>query len=400
MSAMPLSAGTMGAGASARPELAGSLSLRPGAPVGQNLRSTRRSALARLVRGQPAGVLPGLLGSLFNLCGQSHRLCSHLALEAATPGRWPPAPPARALQREAAAEHVRRIGLDWPRLLIPGQAGQPAIGDLRRCPWLATRAGAPVPWAEALDWLQACWLEMSPHTWLRLWQADGADWLRAWSERHEGWLALLLRAARPADMPLALAATPALRPHAEPVGMRTLGAWFTEDGADPMAPRWNGRPAHTGTWTRRHAEDGPVTETAWALLGWRIAELVRLSLPDEAARAGAGWLDWGAEALAPGEAVAWVEMARGLLVHYVRLTDDEGGRARVSDAQVLAPTDWNFDAHGVAAQALARLPAEDGPDPGPRVRLLMAALDPCVPFHLAGAATAAPAAPTMEAGHA
>jgi hypothetical protein len=48
---------------------------------------------------------------------------------------------------------------------------------------------------------------------------------------------------------------------------------------------------------------------------------------------------------------------------------------------VLAPTEWNFHPEGAAAQALAGLPS-DAPDLAPRVRLLMAALDPCVPFEL------------------
>jgi len=49
---------------------------------------------------------------------------------------------------------------------------------------------------------------------------------------------------------------------------------------------------------------------------------------------------------------------------------------------VLAPTEWNFHPEGVAAQALAALPP-DMPGLAARVRLLMAALDPCVPFEIA-----------------
>lgn len=389
-------------GADGLPDLAGTLYLRPGAPVGHNLRSTRRALVGRLSAGQPASVLPGLLGSLFSLCGQSHRLCSLLALQAAAPGLLPPAPPpGRALQRETAAEHVRRIGLDWPRLLLPDESAAAALADLRNCPWLATRADAPTPWAEALDWLQARWLHMAPDTWLRLWRSDGADWLRAWSERHDGWLARLLHAARPADVALDLNAVPALRPHGPQGDPYALGRELAGHDTEPATLEWQGQPAHTGSWTRLRDAATSMPASAWALLGGRIAELVRLSLPDDPAQAGAGWLHWGARPLGPGQALAWVEMARGLLIHYVRLDGVADGEPRVAACQVLAPTDWNFHPRGVAARALAHLPADHAHEPGPPVRLLMAALDPCVPFHLdddAAAPTRAPAA--METDHA
>ncbi|MCY1312310.1 hypothetical protein D9M70_627220 [compost metagenome] len=63
--------------------------------------------------------------------------------------------------------------------------------------------------------------------------------------------------------------------------------------------------------------------------------------------------------------------------------------ARVAACRVLAPTEWNFHPQGVVAQTIAAL---DGGQPAEnaerRVRLLMAAFDPCVPFdvtHLAPA---------------
>jgi hypothetical protein len=72
-------------------------------------------------------------------------------------------------------------------------------------------------------------------------------------------------------------------------------------------------------------------------------------------------------------------MARGLLMHVVRLDALPGpdGRPRLADACVIAPTEWNFHVAGVAAEALARLPT-DAPDA--TLGLLMAALDPCVPW--------------------
>jgi coenzyme F420-reducing hydrogenase alpha subunit len=112
------------------------------------------------------------------------------------------------------------------------------------------------------------------------------------------------------------------------------------------------------------------------LLGSRIAELICLCLPQ-----GDSWLQWGALPTGGNRGLAWVEMARGLLVHQVSLDRQSDGSARVLTCQVLAPTEWNFHPEGIAAQALAGLSAHRD-DTDAKARLLMAALDPCVPFRL------------------
>ena len=86
----------------------------------------------------------------------------------------------------------------------------------------------------------------------------------------------------------------------------------------------------------------------------------------------------GALPLAPGEGLAWVEMARGLLVHRVRLQDSADGPL-IADARVLAPTEWNVHPQGHLAQALARL---DPADAQSAARLAVA-FDPCVAFEVA-----------------
>ncbi|MEZ5703328.1 MAG: hypothetical protein R3E42_17330 [Burkholderiaceae bacterium] len=70
-----------------------------------------------------------------------------------------------------------------------------------------------------------------------------------------------------------------------------------------------------------------------------MAELARLCLEDGAASHGAQCLRWGALQPQPGVGLAWVEMARGLLVHQVTL--DAGGDS-VGRCRVVAPTEWNF----------------------------------------------------------
>ena len=94
-------------------------------------------------------------------------------------------------------------------------------------------------------------------------------------------------------------------------------------------------------------------------------------------------------------------MARGLLVHAVKL-DGQGTASRIQTCHVLAPTDWNFHPHGPVARALEAMPVSAG---GPedattrhRVRALMAAYDPCVPYAIETRIEAA--ASTPEAHHA
>jgi len=370
--------------------LAGGLLVVPGAPLPLALRNSRADWAPRLARGHAASALPGLMASLFNLCSHAHRLCSQLAIEAAAPGLLPaPQQVAQRLRTETAQEHVRRIGLDWPRLLAVELAepwGAQAQATLRQCPLLA--AAVADPWPATLDWLQDHLLQMPASTWQRAWDACGADWLLDWSHRHDGWLALLLRAARAVDTGAPLDPANALRAHADVSGQRTLAAALALKPGFALHPSWHGASAHTGSWARLSGARTDQPLTPWALLGSRIAELVRLCQPGAPGQSGAGWLSFGALSTGPRQGFAWVEMSRGLLVHQVEI-DGSDGDARVSACRVLAPTEWNFHPQGVVAQRIAALDG-GGPveDTERSVRLLMAAFDPCVSFEVTRAVPA------------
>ncbi|MDR2155573.1 MAG: hypothetical protein LBE78_11230 [Burkholderiaceae bacterium] len=366
--------------------LTGTLWLSPGLSAPHSLRSTRRPLACRVTAGQNAAALPGLLASLFNLCAHAHRLCSRLAIDAAAPaflGQHPDSP-AAALRRETASEHVRRISLDWPRLLAPTGTTADASGviqNLRACPLLNTPAKEPVDWSAVHDWLQTQWLDMAPATWLRAWRACGRDWLDDWSYRGKHWLPSLLRHVKAKDIALPLDTAPTLSLAAQPDALLELGRLLDRHGDDFVtSPRWHGRCAHTGTWSRLNDTSALRPGSAWTLLGSRIAELICLCLPQ-----GDQWLQWGALPTGDNQGLAWVEMARGLLVHQVSLERHNDGSAHVRACQVLAPTEWNFHPEGVAAQALAGLPAHQD-DTDAKAHLLMAAFDPCIPFRLDSAA--------------
>ncbi|HSI49681.1 MAG TPA: hydrogenase maturation factor HoxV/HupK [Ideonella sp.] len=351
--------------------LAGVLRLRPGEARPGGVVNHRPDWAGTLARGKSPTEMPALLGSLHNLCGHAHRLCSQMALRAAEHGNvQADAGAARALQGETLREHARRILLDWPGALWAATTGDATL-SLRCCPALRSRDTDPL---DTRLWLQRHLLGMPAADWLRGWDTE-IDWLAEWSETAHGWLPVLVREARAAaDWPVA-AAKP-LHVHSGAVSLRQLATCLREAPGDTRQPRWLDACAETGSWTRLHGAARAMPATPWQRLGARLAELVRMNLPDEPGRTGDGWLAFGALQIAPGEALGWVEMARGLLVHHVML--DGAAVPRVASYRVLAPTDWNFHADGAVAAALEYLrPAETA-----RIAALMAAYDPCVRFEV------------------
>ncbi|MGL6109881.1 MAG: nickel-dependent hydrogenase large subunit, partial [Rubrivivax sp.] len=89
--------------------------------------------------------------------------------------------------------------------------------------------------------------------------------------------------------------------------------------------------------------------------------------------AGRGGVALGATALADGSGLAWVENARGLLVHRLRLV-----QGRTADYRIVAPTEWNFHPDGALPVALRDTPAHDLESLRRRTRVLVDSLDPCV----------------------
>lgn len=153
--------------------------------------------------------------------------------------------------------------------------------------------------------------------------------------------------------------------------------WFAERlAADPgfaERPTLDGRPAVTGPLARQGGPGGNGLSAHAAARLAGIAALpgrLRALLPVLAGDAGQAAPD-----AAGGSGAGVVETARGTLAHWVRL---DGGR--VAEFRSVAPTEWNFHPDGALARGLAG--ADAGPGLEERVRLLVAALDPCVPWTL------------------
>lgn len=346
--------------------LAGSLQLTIGAPV-PNIVRLRPQGLSRLWRGQPALALPGLLGALFTLCGHAHRLAGRLAVAAARGEHGALAAGERAqLHWHTVREHARRVTLDWAALAC--QPAAPALHALRALP----------PSNESTDvdplgeWLLREVLAMPAAAWLAQFERDGEGWLADWCTHAATPTAHALDSARAALHGVHIDAAP-LRLHDQPAARQRLADELAATAGDAFAAASTTALGcvDTGAWTRACVPPAAGPQSAWLRLASRLVDLVRLAVPESPAHG----LDSGACTTGPGEGLAWIETARGLLVHWVRLDGE-----RVAECRVLSPTDWNFHPSGGLAQALAQTRSVAVAD------WLVAAFDPCVAHRVVAAA--------------
>ena len=347
------------------------LLLMPGAAV--SVAGVRRPLAQRLLQGRVCALAPMLLGSLYSMCGQAHRVCSQLALTALEGGEGslhrPDAAQRLALWREALREHVRRLFMDWPTLL--GQGRMPCASLLVACPGL--QPDLPYASPSLHVWLEQHLLGMPIHLWLQGCQQNPVEWLPQWVHESPSVPAQLLLDALP--MGRALQCTwPALELDEGGAVLKQLGMHMRADPEFTSHPYFGGCCLETGSWSRAGAV--PVHDV-WTRLAMRIADLAFLAQDTDGSR-----LQAGAWSLGAGESIAWCETARGGLVHWLQVD----GKGRIERYSVLAPTEWNFHPQGAAAQLLRALPhlvAE--PEIPQAVDLLVAAWDPCVGHTLVSA---------------
>lgn len=361
--------------------LTGSVRLRPGAN-GPTISGARPLLASRLARGRLASELPALLGALFTLCSHAHVGTARRAVSAALGERAVSTDAERHTLRAATArDQVLRIAHDWHRLLPGAPAAEPTL-LLRSCPLWRTDLDTDAQLAALPEWLAHRWLADPLVPWLAAFASDPGGHLERWCEHTDTPPARLLRSQRAALQAIATPARP-LRLLDHPLAqMPRLARRIAEEPGFCARPDWNGTPAETGPWTRTVDPLPLPLHNAWMRLTARFVDVLRLAAP-----AGRDWLAEGALPLGRGEAIAWTEMARGLLVHWVRLDDSPQG-PRVADCRVLAPTEWNFHPQGVLAQALSALRGDDAAKQAARAAV---AFDPCVEFSVQ---------PTQEPAHA
>lgn len=353
------------------------------------IRSTRMVQAARLFAGKtPDEVLP-LLPAVFSLCGTAQAVTGLTAVEkAAAIATSAAQKSARALLllAETVAEHSLTMARDWPTLvgdaprLDLAKRLRSALSGLRPAlypgnDWLRPGGGGLAPdrprIQSILGQVRKALTELLGHdvdelvlpiafqAWL-----DGATPLLPARIRRQGWAEL---GAGAAFLPM-----PELGPPDLAARLAT-----DRDGLYLGRPDCAGRVFETGPLAHWHWHPllADLTERHGTGLLARLA--ARLVVLAESLREMAEQVhDLKAEPAArlpglDGEGVALTEAARGLLAHRVVLKD-----GRVSQYQILAPTEWNFHPEGPLVRVLTGLPA--GPDLEQRARLLVHALDPCV----------------------
>ena len=355
-------------------------------------RTAEASALLCGKEGQQA---VRLIPLLFGLCGKAQGVAGVTALEAA---RGIVADGQSAAWREslvlaeAIQESLWRVLVDLPKL-----AGHPPMlaeyAELRRriaagmAPILSARewneAGARV--AHAPDW-ESLAADVRAFIAEKVLGMALDDWLAiAGSGELEGWLA-------GAPTPVAAGLRDLWRGEGRwggsattmlpaPDAMDEVLAALEADPDFQRLPAWRGIPAETGPLARLAGHPPaalwPAAEgtSIFARLLARLVETAAASKRLNAPQSGLSWL--GGAAVRRGVGASWVQTARGLLIHWLRL---EGGR--VADYRIVAPTEWNFHPGGAYARGLAGKPAATEERARAAAELLLLALDPCVAYEV------------------
>jgi coenzyme F420-reducing hydrogenase alpha subunit len=149
-----------------------------------------------------------------------------------------------------------------------------------------------------------------------------------------------------------------------------------------VLPRWRGAPAETGALARMagHPLISTLLEregsTIFVRLLARLLEAVELCESMGAVDQHPPWLE--SASLGAGAGVAWVQTARGMLIHRLAL-DTEG---KVADYRIVAPTEWNFHPQGAYTCGLTGQPAATPDEARAAAELLLLALDPCVAYEV------------------
>lgn len=325
----------------------------------------------RLLAGRTPDEALRLLPNVFSICGRAQSIVAAAALEAAA-GQ----PAARAvlerrgreLAAETAAEHAFRLLLDWPALL--GGAGEPELlSRIRSLLLSAPESGTA--WGVARDAVIAViegrMLGSPLDPWLE--QFSAAEWLQ-WARRGGTPTAQTLGALAALPPWVGAETAPLSRPrptqYLEGIGLRALA-----DEGFCAAPVLDDAPAECGAFVRCRlhpavrdlARRDRITARAFA----RLAEFALLLRENSAA----GWVESASPAAGIGVGVG--EMARGLLVHALRLE-----QGRIAQYAIVAPTEWNFHPQGALRAELEGRPVGNAAEGRQALAWAAATLDPCV----------------------
>jgi hypothetical protein len=263
-----------------------------------------------------------------------------------------------------AAEMLRegawRTLLDWPASI--GERPAESAVAAARASVTADAPGAAEPAEAVHDAVARAALGMPADDWLAM---RSAAELAAWAEAGATAAARFIQRVRSDEATRGAqpgVARPGVALLSDPDHARWIGEVAQASLADlgfSRQPVWRGAPAETGALARLVGD--PLVAAVAAQPGARVlarfvARLRELAL-----------------LLAGGSGVAWVETARGLLIHQAVV---RGGR--VDAYRIVAPTEWNFHPEGALAEELRDAPAADRMALKQRATQLVHSLDPCV----------------------
>ena len=359
-------------------------SLRVGLRIGDgrlqrvSITSTRPDTARSLLQGRTRAEIRAALPLLFSICGRSQAAAGELACAVAA-GEPTTAEALAACSAAVSAEVVReyawRTLLDWPRW-IGEQPEDAAVAAARASEPSRPRSAVSDSGADAIA-LAAFGVGADE------WLATGSPAeLDRWIDAGTTAAARFIRRMRDEENAVDGRAGPAAPEVAlldgsdRSAGMVELWVACEADSGFVRRPTRRGAPAETGALARLGSD--PLIVGLWCgrvsrVLARFVARLRELAL----LLAGRARAAVGAQAAPSGGGIAWVENARGLLVHQVRLEHD-----RAAVYRIVAPTEWNFHPEGALASALTGAPAGDLQALKRRVERMAHSLDPCVSCRL------------------
>ena len=335
--------------------------------------STRPDVAQRLLQGRRRADVQAAVPLLFSICGRSQATCAALACAAAA------GEPASTLslaqaRRGVAAEMLREVAwlslLQWPQRL-----GETPSADAVAAARLSVTMPLSAP--DASHSIAMAAFGMPAAQWLALETVvDLQTWAKAGRTATARFIALALQAVTGTSAAIAQHAL--LPVQLDDPGAASLAQALDEDPEFSRLPHWQGAAAETGALARHQQQ--PLLRAlmahdrtrTMARLVARLREMALLLLDEHS-------VSLGTLQRQPGSGMAWVENARGLLLHQVQL-DDRG--QQVLSYRIVAPTEWNFRAGGPLALALRDVPVADASAAQALATRLVHSLDPCVACHV------------------
>jgi len=370
--------------------------------VDVRLTSQRPTGLGRFFRGKEPATLVERLPLIFSLCGTAQTVAACEALEQ---GLGDPAKPDRTAVRRAAVlsetivETLRGIVIEWAAFLNEPLEPKPLLAAMAAREHLLAAVSPANAWrcvgddrsvvvdrdaaGTAIDEMASALNQVGIDN-----RAAGLTTvgdLEAWPGIGDG---LVHRAvARVLERGLAEFGRSPYRPLTASLEDLSVRIAADPDGTFQAQPEIAGQTFETGALSRmtRHPligalldefGNGMLTRMAariveLAALPATIGRLVETLDPTIALSLTEGF------SATPGEGAGGVDCARGRLLHWTRVGD-----GKVVDYRILAPTEWSFHPDGPLVEALSGVRAMPGGDLERTVRLFVAAMDPCVAYHV------------------